>query len=81
MRRALALFLLSSFLFGCSSASSSPETASHPKETPTLMPSTTQPSSTWWQPKPGLTWQWQIGNDDIDTSIEADVYDIDLYVD
>ena len=29
----------------------------------------------------GLTWQWQIGNLDIDTSIEADVYDIDLYVD
>ena len=28
----------------------------------------------------GLTWQWQIGNNDIDTSINADVYDIDLYV-
>ena len=28
----------------------------------------------------GLTWQWQIGNLDIDTSIEADVYDVDLYV-
>ena len=52
------------------------------------MPSTTQPSTfdlqpspTWWQPKSGLTWQWQIGDNDIDTSIEADVYDIDLYVD
>ena len=28
----------------------------------------------------GLTWQWQIGNNDIDTSINANVYDIDLYV-
>ena len=28
----------------------------------------------------GLTWQWQIGNNDIDTSINASVYDIDLYV-
>jgi hypothetical protein len=28
----------------------------------------------------GLTWQWQIGNNEIDTSIPADVYDIDLYV-
>jgi len=28
----------------------------------------------------GLTWQWQIGNNDIDTSVKADVYDIDLYV-
>jgi endo-alpha-1,4-polygalactosaminidase (GH114 family) len=38
-------------------------------------------SKTWWRPNVGLTWQWQIGNLDIDTSIEADVYDIDLYVD
>ena len=47
------------------------------------MPETTSPTSEndWWHPTPGLTWQWQIGNDDIDTSILADVYDIDLYVD
>jgi len=38
-------------------------------------------SKAWWQPNVGLTWQWQIGNLDIDTAIEADVYDIDLYVD
>jgi len=37
--------------------------------------------SSWWRPTVGLTWQWQIGDNDIDTSIEADVYDIDLYVD
>jgi hypothetical protein len=35
----------------------------------------------WWHPAIGLTWQWQIGNLNIDTSVEADVYDIDLYVD
>jgi len=35
----------------------------------------------WWRPGVGLTWQWQIGNLDIDTSIDAEVYDIDLYVD
>jgi hypothetical protein len=35
----------------------------------------------WWHPAVGLTWQWQIGDLEIDTSIEADVYDIDLYVD
>jgi hypothetical protein len=39
------------------------------------------PSKDWWHPTVGLTWQWQIGNNDIDTTIEADVYDIDLYVD
>ena len=40
-----------------------------------------QNTSAWWRPGIGLTWQWQIGNNDIDTSIPADVYDIDLYVD
>jgi hypothetical protein len=44
------------------------------------MPTTQSPSS-WWHPGVGLTWQWQIGDLDIDTSIKADVYDIDLYVD
>jgi hypothetical protein len=38
-------------------------------------------ASTWRHPTVGLTWQWQIGNNDIDTSVQADVYDIDLYVD
>ena len=49
----------------------------------TTQPSTLdlQPATNWWQPTAGLTWQWQIVNMDIDTSIEADVYDIDLYVD
>ena len=37
-------------------------------------------SQTWWRPAVGLTWQWQIGDNNIDTSVEADVYDIDLYV-
>ncbi len=40
----------------------------------------TPPKLDWWHPSPGLTWQWQL-DDDIDTSIEAQVYDVDLYVD
>ncbi|MEP7133593.1 MAG: endo alpha-1,4 polygalactosaminidase [Chloroflexota bacterium] len=47
----------------------------------TSQPSNLKPETAWWHPTVGLTWQWQIGNNDIDTSIEADVYDIDLYVD
>jgi len=45
-----------------------------------LQPTTpsSQPETKWWQPAAGLSWQWQIGDLDIDTSIEADVYDIDL---
>lgn len=45
------------------------------------MPSNPQPATDWWHPIAGLTWQWQLGDDEIDTSIEADVYDVDLYID
>src|SRR5512138_1287611 len=45
------------------------------------MPVSSSHSHSWWRPALGLTWQWQIGDNDIDTTIEADVYDIDLYVD
>jgi hypothetical protein len=52
-----------------------------PIETMTSSPEPSPASAVWWQPKPGLTWQWQIGDNEIDTSIEAEVYDVDLYVD
>ena len=73
----LTLFLLSSFLVGCEPASPSSEPDSPTMEIPLASTS----SSSWWRPTVGLTWQWQIGNNDIDTSIEVDVYDVDLYVD
>lgn len=38
------------------------------------------PAADWWRPTVGLTWQWQIGNNEIDTRVDVDVYDIDLYV-
>lgn len=37
------------------------------------------PSTSWWRPTRGVTWQWQLGGDPVDTSIEADVYDVDLF--
>ncbi|MGI0118805.1 endo alpha-1,4 polygalactosaminidase [Zooshikella sp. RANM57] len=38
------------------------------------------PTKKWWQPKPGLTWWWQIENSDtMSTNIDADVVDIDLF--
>jgi endo-alpha-1,4-polygalactosaminidase (GH114 family) len=67
---------------GEDSASSTAEPASPTNGVlPTPMTSLVSPSKDWWRPTIGLTWQWQIGNLDIDTSIEADVYDVDLYVD
>jgi hypothetical protein len=82
--RPLTFLLLSFFLLGCKPASPTPQAVSVSTKEPTLMPSaprSTQHAPSWWHPTAGLTWQWQIGDNDIDTSIEADVYDIDLYVD
>lgn len=31
-----------------------------------------------WQPSPGTSWQWQLV-DDIDTTVDVEVYDIDLF--
>lgn len=31
----------------------------------------------WWRPEKGLSWQWQLQGD-IDTAIDADVYDLDI---
>lgn len=82
----LAALIASSALSSCDADStgendSSPLLPASPT-TEILLPSTSSPNSpTWWRPSAGLTWQWQIGDNDIDTSIEAEVYDIDLYVD
>jgi hypothetical protein len=44
------------------------------------MPLTSQEptSSSWWRPSHGLTWQWQLTGD-LDLTVDAQVYDIDLY--
>jgi hypothetical protein len=31
----------------------------------------------WWHPTVGLTWQWHINGDAVDTSYDASVYDVD----
>ena len=35
-------------------------------------------SPSWWLPKPGTSWQWQLSGT-IDTSIDVDMYDVDLF--
>lgn len=80
---AISILLLSIFLFGCRPASSALQPDSVLKATPTSQhsPLDLQPATNWWRPVAGLTWQWQIDGAEIDTSIVADVYDVDLYVD
>jgi endo-alpha-1,4-polygalactosaminidase (GH114 family) len=45
-----------------------------------IIPTSPSPASDWWHPEPGLTWQWQLDGE-VDTSIDAQVFDLDLYVD
>jgi len=63
-----ALFLL--LLAGCT-----PETG--PMD-PNPIPTSPPPAAGWWRPTPGLTWQWQL-DEEVDTSVEAQVYAIDLH--
>lgn len=39
----------------------------------------TLPAADWWHPAPGLTWQWHLSEPPVDTSVNAQVYDIDLF--
>jgi hypothetical protein len=43
------------------------------------IPSSLPPAVDWWRPAPGLTWQWHLSEPPVDTSVDAQVYDIDLF--
>jgi hypothetical protein len=76
----LLISLSSFFAFTACTASESTQNAST-KDIILMTQTLSQPvPGNWWQPAPGLTWQWQL-DEEVDTSFEADVYDIDLYAD
>ena len=43
------------------------------------MDSSSSNSKTWWRPHVGLSWQWQLSEPPVDTSVDADVFDIDIF--
>jgi hypothetical protein len=50
-----------------------------PSAVPSPAPSGSRASAAgWWQPRAGLTWQWQLTGA-LDTSVEAEVYDVDAF--
>lgn len=47
-------------------------------------PTTTGPPGSggtgdWWRPAKGTTWQWQLDGQEIDQSVDAEVFDVDLW--
>ena len=83
----LILAALAATLAGCTAsphisrvsnpATSAPTAPSAPSAIATpSAPQTRTPSRPPWQPRPGLTWQWQL-TEPVDTSVDAQVYDID----
>lgn len=37
------------------------------------------PNAGWWRPTKGMTWQWQLDGGPIDMSVDAEVFDVDLF--
>lgn len=48
-----------------------------PPSKPAPTPDPVVPGDGIWQPRPGTSWQWQLSGK-LDTSVKADVYDVDL---
>jgi hypothetical protein len=44
-----------------------------------VKPSVSHAESGWWVPAQSTTWQWQLGSAAVDQSVEAQMYDIDLF--
>jgi len=70
--------LLAILLCGCAAAQKAepqPSIAAAPGDSV----STTETMQTWWQPRPGTSWQIQFTGDQINLSYDVTVYDLDLF--
>jgi len=85
-RSTLSLPILFALFAGCTgpSVTASPPASPTPS-TPSQASSANTPSyiplvvsESIWTPSPGTTWQWQLRGP-VDLSVDADVYDIDLF--
>ncbi|MEU8961372.1 endo alpha-1,4 polygalactosaminidase [Streptomyces sp. NPDC048491] len=75
MRRALWLLLPLVLLAACTGSPDGPGGDGDGDARNTAPPA---PSGPHWQPKPGLTWQWQLKGR-LDPTVDAQVYDIDAF--
>jgi hypothetical protein len=74
------LFLAAFIILGACSANSD---ASQKTPTLTIASVTTtiaeETAAAWWQPALGSSWQIQFTGDEIDTALDVDIYDLDLF--
>ncbi len=68
----VALFVLAAS--GCGMRSTPVATAGLP-----VNPTPAQTGATFWRPAVGASWQWQLDDLPVDLSVQAEVYDIDLF--
>lgn len=84
---ALAACLLAGLAGGCGAQPGAPRPSGAadtraaevtPTPTQVFLPNVVR-SGDWWRPAPGLSWQWQLSDGPVDQSVEAQVYDVDLF--
>lgn len=73
----LTCFVMALSCLACSSSGvrTTPAASASIPENPPL----TQKNEGIWRPVVGASWQWQLANLPVDLSVQADVYDIDLF--
>ena len=73
--------LLSLLSAGCSLLASPPAASPILLETPLASITASSPGADFplWQPPTAATWQWQLAGEEIDTSFDVDVYDLDAF--
>ena len=75
------LLITQLILAGCSRPPSPSPPASPAQTGPggAIAGNLTQAPASWWMPPVGSTWQWQLTGLPIDPSVDAELYDIDLF--
>ncbi len=85
MRGLILLILFAGMLAACDDAvgelTNEPTKAIFPSATAELAiePTVTEQVEEWWHPELGSSWQIQFTGDTIDTSLDVDIYDLDLF--
>jgi len=79
LSRILPLFLLEAGCIFLSPSTDAPSPNAVVESSVPLTSSFTGADFGWWRPGPQTSWQWQLAGNEVDTSFDADIYDLDLF--